>query len=333
MPKGTVLLVCIGATVGKVAIAGRLLCVNQQINALICGNEIFPEYLYYWLKFRRRHITELASVATLPIINQTILKEFSILLPSVPEQRRIATRIQELMEDVHHARAACEKQLEATKALPAVYLREVFESKEAKKWQKKKMGEVIREALPGFACGKRAGLEGIFQLRMNNISAEGRLDLSSLIRVPATHNQIEKYLLVPGDIIFNNTNSVELVGKTAIFNDDKGSYVYSNHLTRLRPILSVLIPDYLALWLHLLWVRRVFELICNRWIGQAAVQRDKLLDLEMPLPPLPEQKRIVSEIKKRTAIVENLRSIVRNNKSSLDAILQAILKKAFRGEL
>ena len=296
---------------------------------------ILPSYLFSFVQTQHfiDAITDQVKGMLYPAVTDKQVREVLIPLPPLPEQRRIAAKIQELIQEVDRGRAACEKQLEAAKALPAGYLREIFESEEAKNWQKKKIGEVIREALPGFACGRRAGVEGVFQLRMNNISSEGRIDLSSLIKVPATQKQIDKYLLLPGDVIFNNTNSTELVGKSALFNEEEGVYVYSNHLTRLRTVSTLLSSGYLTLWLHLLWVRRVFESICNRWIGQAAVQRDKLLNLEIPLPPLPKQKRVVSEMQKRTTISEHLKSVALIKINSLDAIPQAILKRAFRGEL
>lgn len=237
------------------------------------------------------------------------------------------------MQEVERARTACEKQLEAVRALPSAYLREVFESEEAKKWERKKLGEVLEEALPGFACGKRAGLEGYIQLRMNNISSDGKIVLSSLLRVPATEKQVEKYRLKPGDVLFNNTNSVELVGKTALFNEENGIFLYSNHLTRLRPISEILDSAYLSAWLQLLWYQRVFELSCNRWIGQSAIQREKLLQFKIPLPSLSEQKRIASYLKEKMAYVEKLRSSIEKQLEAINALPQAILRKAFRGEL
>lgn len=159
-------------------------------------------------------------------------------------------------------------------------------------WRWVRLGEVIQEVQPRFACGKRADTDGYIQLRMNNISSRGQVDLSSVLRVPATQGQVDKCRLVSGDIIFNNTNSVDLVGKAALFNEEKGLFLYSNHLTQLRTMPGYLDPVYFVSWLQLQWYRRVFEMICNRWIGQAAVQRDKLLNLKIPLAPLHEQKRI-----------------------------------------
>jgi type I restriction enzyme S subunit len=200
-------------------------------------------------------------------------------------------------------------------------------------WRWARLGEIIQEALPGFACGKRSGEEGTIQLRMNNITTKGKIDLSSVLKVPASKAQIEKYRLLPGDVIFNNTNSAELVGKTALFDLEKDIFVYSNHLTRLRPLQGVLDSTYLALWLQLQWCNRVFELICNRWIGQAALQRDKLLGLEIPLPPIPEQRRIAAKIRELMQDVGRAHAACEKQLGIIDLLPQKILEKAFRGKL
>jgi type I restriction enzyme S subunit len=168
---------------------------------------------------------------------------------------------------------------------------------------------------------------------MNNISSRGELDLSSVLRVPATPEQVEKYRLAPGDIIFNNTNSAELVGKTTLFTEEKGTFLYSNHLTRLRCVPEMLDSVYLASWLQLQWCRRVFEMICNRWIGQAAVQREKLLNLEIPLSPFSEQLRIAAKIQELIQEVDRARTACEKQLEAINALPQAILIKAFRGEL
>ena len=100
-------------------------------------------------------------------------------------------------------------------------------------WRWVKLGEVIQEAQAGFACGER-DTEGVVQLRMNNLDTRGNFIWGEVLRVPKDGNNIEPFLLVPGDVLFNNTNSTELVGKSALFAGYVEPIVYSNHFTRLR---------------------------------------------------------------------------------------------------
>ena len=101
-------------------------------------------------------------------------------------------------------------------------------------WRWVKLEDVLEDIQPGFACGERDE-NGIIQLRMNNVNTSGSIDLDEHIRVPNFFVKGEKYLLKPDDVLFNNTNSVELVGKSALFCGYDEPVVYSNHFTRLRP--------------------------------------------------------------------------------------------------
>jgi type I restriction enzyme S subunit len=199
-------------------------------------------------------------------------------------------------------------------------------------WRLVKLGEIIQEVQAGFACGERDA-EGIVQLRMNNLDTRGNFIWDDVLRVPREGNNIEQFLLVPGDVLFNNTNSTELVGKSALFTGYAEPIVYSNHFTRLRTIRDALLPDVLASWLNQQWQQGVFAAICNRWIGQSAVKADKLLNLEIPLPPLPEQRRIAGVLREQMAAVDKARTAAEAELNSINALPAALLRRAFNGEL
>lgn len=195
-------------------------------------------------------------------------------------------------------------------------------------WRWVRLGELIREAKAGFACGERDA-DGIAQLRMNNLDTRGTFVWGNVIRVPRGGNNIKPFLLVPGDVLFNNTNSTELVGKSALFAGYAEPIVYSNHFTRLRTISDALLPDVLASWLNHQWQQGVFTAICRRWIGQSAVKTDKLLNLEMPLPPLWEQQRIAGALKEQMATVEKARAAAHARLEAVKALPAAFLRQVF----
>jgi type I restriction enzyme S subunit len=115
-------------------------------------------------------------------------------------------------------------------------------------WKLIRLEELIRSVKPGFAVGDRQE-NGIIQVRMNNVDTEGNLDLTDCLRVPATPKQIAGCSLEQGDVLFNNTNSTELVGKTAVFRGHEEAVTFSNHFTRIRVDADRLDPFYLARWL------------------------------------------------------------------------------------
>ncbi len=186
------------------------------------------------------------------------------------------------------------------------------------------LGDLIANATPGFACGDNLE-EGIFQIRMNNLSRDGRLLLDARRRVPSNHKSISKRLLEPGDILFNTTNSPNLVGKTALFTGCDEPAVYSNHFLRLRTDETRLDPGFLTRWLHLEFQRGVFEARCKQWVNQATFGKDRLFSLRILLPPIEEQRRIAGILDAADA----LRAKRRQALAKLDTLTQAIFIDMF----
>ena len=186
------------------------------------------------------------------------------------------------------------------------------------------LGDAIASSRSGFASGKRSG-DGVVQLRMNNVRTDGTLNLASVIRVPATKKQVSELSLTKGDVLFNSTNSPELVGKTCLFNGFAESVVFSNHFVRLRTRPGRLLGDYLARWLTWTRDRGVFTHGCVRWVNQATFKKDDLLRLRIPLPPLAEQKRIAAILDAADA----LRAARRESLAQLDILLQSTFLDMF----
>jgi type I restriction enzyme, S subunit len=191
-------------------------------------------------------------------------------------------------------------------------------------WSVVSLGELVREAQSGFASGERAA-NGVVQLRMNNVTTDGTLDWGNVLRVPTSQQEIKKYRLEIGDVLFNSTNSPELVGKTALFKGYPEPVVFSNHFVRLRVDEAQSDPRYLAYWLVAQRNQGVFQGLCTQWVNQAAVRKEDLLLLQIPLPPLPEQQRIAGIL----ARADRLRRLRRYALELSDGYLQAVFVEMF----
>lgn len=187
-----------------------------------------------------------------------------------------------------------------------------------------RLSEVIDEVQPGFACGEEDP-EGIFQIRMNNILRDGTLDLSKKRRVPARKRPIKGALLRPGDVLFNATNSPDLVGKTALIRYVPEPTVFSNHFLRLRANQELLHSAYLARWLSSEFNRGTFKGLARQWVNQATVGRDALLSLIIPLPTVVEQDRITAALDQ----AEELQAKRRRAISLLDDLTQSVFLDMF----
>lgn len=186
------------------------------------------------------------------------------------------------------------------------------------------LDKVVTDIQPGFAQRPNSELIGTPQLRTNNVSPEGNLDLSEVKYVDATDKEIAAYSVRRGDVIFNNTNSIEWVGKTAYFDLDE-PFVISNHMTRIRVKEDVLEPEYLARYLHFLWRTGNVQRFAKQWVNQAAIDQRGLAQLEIILPTLPEQRRIVEILRQADA----LRRLRRESNSVLEHIRVSLFVEMF----
>jgi type I restriction enzyme M protein len=180
------------------------------------------------------------------------------------------------------------------------------------------LGDVCIEIKSGFAFGGSVRDEnGIPHLRPMNITTNGALLLDDVKYLPASEKKnYLGFLLKKDDVLFNNTNSKELVGKTCLIDKDVDLF-YSNHMTRIRtkPELN---SAFLAHVLRSLWQRGHFLELCNKWVGQAAVNAGMLATLQIPLPPLETQRQIVGEIAAHQRIIDGARQVVEGWKPNLE---------------
>ena len=170
------------------------------------------------------------------------------------------------------------------------------------------LGEISTEVVSGIACGKANAIaDGVLHLRPFSVTPDGSLSISDAPRIPASVIPNGRLGFQAGDILFNNTNSVELVGKSAVFSAPLEAS-FSNHMTRVRVDAAKADPRYVQAFLRHLYHQRFFEGRATRWVGQAAFGTAQLKAVEIPLPPLEEQRRIVglldraAEIRRRADV-------------------------------
>lgn len=198
-------------------------------------------------------------------------------------------------------------------------------------WVWSTIGDIISDLQPGFASGKKNVQNGLSHLRMNNISSNCTLDVTNIRKVPP---ELAKgyHILQPSDILFCHTNSKKLVGKNALFNLRDGKYAFSNHLSRIRPIPTGPLPEWIWLWLTNLWRDRYFETKCKQWVNQATVDRQNILSAPIPIAPLSEQNRIIRKVKNLRTKLDELKEIIVTISPMLSKIRPSILNKAFSGK-
>jgi type I restriction enzyme, S subunit len=165
------------------------------------------------------------------------------------------------------------------------------------------VGDLIESDEAGFACSKTRLVEsGLAHLRPFNIGSDGALDLSEVYQVDPSEAPKGKGQLLAGDILFNNTNSAELVGKSAVVTVPMTAG-FSNHLTRVRVDRSRVDPFWLSFWVRKLQASGYFTANATQLVSQAAYRTSDLGKLPIDLPSLAEQRAVVDLLSRAEGIV------------------------------
>ncbi|MCD6194578.1 MAG: restriction endonuclease subunit S [Candidatus Aminicenantes bacterium] len=297
----------------------------------IAGTDL--KWLFY--KLLSLKLAKLNMATGTPGLNRGLVYKLKIPLPPLPEQQKIA----EILSRVDEANEKVDDSIEKTERLKKGLMHELltkgighknFKETEIgripKEWQVLRLESLINEIRNGFASGKRDE-NGIVQIRMNNVTTDGHLVLDTYLKVPIPRN-VDDWILKEGDFLFNNTNSYDLVGKSAIFKGVPFRCTFSNHFTRIRFKMNLVIPEIILFHFILLWEKGFFKSIAIRHVGQSAVHTKHLLRLKLPLPPLPEQKKIAEIL----STVDKRLELLRSKKAKLERIKKGLMNDLLTGQ-
>jgi type I restriction enzyme S subunit len=183
-----------------------------------------------------------------------------------------------------------------------------------------------------YGTSKRAEAsgDGIPVLRMGNIQ-DGRLDLSDLKYIPVDR-EIERLMLQRGDLLFNRTNSPELVGKAAVFCGDE-QMTFASYLIRVRFAEGVAEPDFINYWINSAWGKAWARQVKTDGVSQSNINGTKLGVMPVPIPPIEEQREIVHRASRMLGLADGLLARIEAASRGVERSSQAVLAKAFRGEL
>ena len=197
------------------------------------------------------------------------------------------------------------------------------------KWVVAALGDAVGDIRPGFPSGSHNedGI-GVPHLRPMNIDRRGRLTLEQLKYVPPASD----LRVFRGEVLFNNTNSRELVGKTAPVDLD-GEWAFSNHMTRLHPPPG-LSYRFLAYQLHYLWEEGYFRLRCTQHVNQASISvRTLARTVPLVLAPEREQLRIVAALDENLERLDSAAAVLMAALTKLGEFRRGVLRRATSGTL
>ena len=259
---------------------------------------------------------------------------YEIPLPPLMEQRRVVARIDGLAAQIHEASTLRHQAAEEAEALPLAELSAVF-NREAKQRGTIRLENLITEA--GYGSSEKCDAEradgATPVLRIPNVASE-RINLVDLKYARLNQRDSERLLLSEGDVLVVRTNgSLELVGRSAVVPKLEEPVAFASYMIRLRFDRKHIAPDYAQRMMQHLRVAGVLVDFARTTAGQYNVSLGRLRAAEIPVPPLAEQRPIVAELDALQAEVDVLKRLQAETAAELDALLAAILDRAFKGEL
>ncbi len=322
------ILISVRAPVGPVNMSNSKCCIGRGLAIIRCLDSANSWFIFWYFRSIEAEIASLGSGSTFGAITRDDLINLQIPLPPIEEQKRIATKIQELMQEISNLQSAIFNQSEAVNALPSAYLREIFESEEAKNWERKRLDEVCEWESGIWGDEPDGSSECYFVLRSNNIK-DGKMVFDEI----AIRKIETKYLgiksLKYGDILVTTSSgSKDLLGKSAIFiSPDDKVYLFSNFTMRLRAKPEIADSSYLYFYLQSPDAKKVLQLIQDTTTGLRNLDRKEFQSQLIPSPSLEIQYCIASYLKEKMSQVEKLQSTISNLQSTIEALPQTILRK------
>lgn len=251
-------------------------------------------------------------------------------LPPLPEQKRIAAILNEQMAAVEKAKAAAEARLKAAKELPAAYLREAFESEEAKGWPRKRIEE-IAVLLPSKSIASDGDTE-VQAITSACLSETGFLP-TGIKTARMKSSDAKQCIVAPGELLIARSNTPDLVGRIAMFEGEPAGVVASDLTIRILPH-DKNNSEFLSFYLSFLYLSGYWKDRAGGASGtMKKITRGQILVEKVPVPPHEEQQRIIMWLREKISGAQKLIQHLQDELAASKQLPAALLRRAFSGGL
>jgi type I restriction enzyme S subunit len=292
-----------GANAGKVGsgISGMIGSTIAKIT--VNSEDVSSKYLYWFLSSKFELIKSKRTGATIPHVNGSELRSMKVPLPPLHIQEQIA----DTLDKADALRRKDQELLQKYDELAQSIFYDMFGDpvRNERGWDKCTIRDIVTDVK--YGTPSPAEEYGAYPyLRMNNITYGGKLDLTDLKYISVSEKDYQKFGTQKGDLLFNRTNSKDLVGKTTVV-DTCHPMVIAGYLIRVR-FSEKANPWYISSYLNSDHGKSTLKALCKSIIGMANINAQELQDIKILLPPKTLQEDFYKKLKalhKQTSVVQN----------------------------
>ena len=307
-----------GAGIGRTTLYPAKSSVIGTMQYLLPKDNVLPEYLCYVVRYM--HLEKYFTGATIPHIYFRDYKNEQFNLESLDKQAEII----EILGKAESIILKRRKELAELDNLVKARFVEMFGIYPSNQmgWETGKIRDTVADVRYGSS---RPAVDGgkYPYLRMNNITYGGELDLSDVKRIDVPENELDKCTVRRGDVLFNRTNSKELVGKTCVYDRDE-MMVLAGFVIRVR-VNDRVLPEFLSAFLNTDFSKKTLSEMCKAAIGQANINAQEMQNIGLYLPPLELQRQFV-QFKKQ---VDKSKVVVQKALEEAQTLFDSLMQQYF----
>lgn len=275
-----------GAGVGRTMLLPAQSSIIGTLQYILPKTGVCSKYLYYAIK--NMHLEKYYTGATVPHIYFKDYQNEEFNLPDENHQREVIC-VLDILENLISCKAEQIQRLDELIKARFIEMFGVYPDNPMG-WEICTIRDIVKDVRYGSS---RPAVDGgrYPYLRMNNITYGGELDLSDTKRIDIPDNELDKCAVRRGDVLFNRTNSKELVGKTCVYDRDE-MMVLAGFVIRVRVTERVL-PEFLSAFLNTDFSKQMLLGMCKTAIGQANINAQEMQNISLYLPPIELQQQFV----------------------------------------
>ena len=296
VPKGATIIIT-RVSIGKFAFADDDYAINQDLTALVSkdSKRLDPEFIRVVALHIATVVERNAEGIGVRGVTRNFLSELQIPLPPLEVQKEIVAEIEGYQKVIDGARAVVDNYRPHIAVDPD--------------WPMVRLGKVCERLQYGLSARLNTKEIGYKTFRMNELIDGKCVDSGNMKCCDISAEDFAKYRLVPGDILFNRTNSFEHVGRTGVFDLD-GDYCFASYLIRLSVSEDAANTFYVNAFMNTEAFQAGIKQYATRAVGQSNINAKSLAAYRIPVPPLTTQSRIVAEIEAEQALVNANRELI-----------------------